>query len=262
MGANESISPVGSHRSIAAKRISSQSGKLARRCLRTDSQMSIFHDIMLPSDEVSEDSGLVHSSPLRLSPKHKPLSAMSSLGRRRRSGFQRASSSLSWSTTFNNSSLRRKPPPRNYLERNRSTQSSVSRRPVIGGGGGGGTMREAALLNNTSIPPFRNASQTGAGEFQRMTSLVHLMRLKGIGSNSSNNGNAGGGGGGNEDSFDSSGSGYFSGLPRSASRNSSFDDGVGSVKIGLGGGKKTGIFRSTSTDSSLSQVYEVHAIAT
>ena len=38
MGANESISPVGSHRSVAAKRISSQSGKLARRCLRTDSQ--------------------------------------------------------------------------------------------------------------------------------------------------------------------------------------------------------------------------------
>ena len=100
MGANERISPVGSHRSIVAKRISSQSGKLARRWLRTDSQMSIFHDIMLPSDEVSEDSGLVHNSP-RLSPKHKPLSAMSSLGRHRRMGFERASSSLSWSTTFN-----------------------------------------------------------------------------------------------------------------------------------------------------------------
>ena len=108
-------------------------------------------------------------------------------------------------------------------------------------------MREAALLNNTSTPPspFRNASQTGAGEFQRMTSLVHLMRLRGIGSN--NNGNAGGS---NEDSFDSNGSGYFSGLPRSASRNSSFDDGVGSFKIG----RKTGIFRMTSTDSSISQV--------
>ena len=75
--------------------------------------MSIFHDIMLPSDEVSEDSGLVHSCPLRLSPKHKPLSAMSSLGRNRRSGFLRTSSSLSWS----NSSLRRQPPPSNRLER-------------------------------------------------------------------------------------------------------------------------------------------------
>ena len=101
MGASESISPVGSHRSIAAKRISSQSGRLARRCLRTDSQMSIFHDIMLPSDEVSEDSGLVHGGgapPLRLSPRHRhqPLSAVSSIGRNRRTGFQRASSSLSW----------------------------------------------------------------------------------------------------------------------------------------------------------------------
>ena len=84
---------------------------------------------------------------------------------------------------------------------------------------------------------------------QRMTSLVHLMRLKGIGSN---NNDSAGGGGSNEDSFDSSGSGYFSGMPRSASRNSSFDDGVGSVKIG--GGRKTGIFRMTSTDSSISQV--------
>ena len=98
MGANESISPVGSHRSIAAKRISSQSGRLARRCLRTDSQMSIFHDIMLPSDEVSEDSGLGHGgAPLRLSPRHRqPVSAVSSIGRNRRTGFQRTSSSLSW----------------------------------------------------------------------------------------------------------------------------------------------------------------------
>ena len=109
-------------------------------------------------------------------------------------------------------------------------------------------MREAALLNNTSsvqsvVRPARNASVGGAGEFQRMTSLVHLMRLKGIGgSNSNNNGDANGGGG--EDSFD------FNGMPRSASRNSSFDDGVGSIKIG----RKTGIFRMTSTDSSISQV--------
>ena len=113
-------------------------------------------------------------------------------------------------------------------------------------------MREAALLNNTSsvqsVRPTRNASVGGAGEFQRMTSLVHLMRLKGIGSN--NNGTATANGGGGEDSFDSAGSGYFNGMPRSASRNSSFDDGVGSIKIG----KKTGIFRMTSTDSSISQV--------
>ena len=116
-------------------------------------------------------------------------------------------------------------------------------------------MREAALLNNTSVHPLRNASQSGAGEFQRMTSLRHLMRLKGIGSNSNGNG------GGNEDSFDSGGGGsnffQFPGLPRSLSRNSSIDDGPGSVKIGLGGGRKTGIFRSTSTDSSMSQVYEI-----
>ena len=95
---------------------------------------------------------------------------------------------------------------------------------------------------------------------RRMSSLRHLLRLRTL---TNNNGSAakspledsfeeGGGGGG--------GSGYFSPsvLPHSASRNSSFDDGVGSLKIGLGG-RKMGVSRMTSTDSNLSQVRTTYA---
>ncbi len=270
---SSSVRHSGTCRKTLAKRMSS--AKMALNKLRMDSssQLSICHDIMLPSDEVGENGGVYRTgSKSRLlagaSAGWAPLTAKDKAGVRHKSlsNIRRPFARCSSWTNSGGSTLRRGTAgPLNAS--GVSGMDAASRRAT--NAGSSNLVRQVALSNNNSFEgPVPGVGGGGAlkqkrnlshsGEFHRMNSFAHMMAMKSRAFSRSGFNSSAASLSKDSSSIDSeftpggavmshSGSGYFSGNGSGRSRDSTV-----SVQEEIAAGVHTRVNRMTSSASAIS----------